>query len=108
MSEASEREQAKLKDMVPEAETFLSAQADQSDNLQRFIERVKSMTGPKELTAALVHEYIEKIVVYAPKQIEGKRVQLLDIYFNGVGIVKPMTPEEMEEAFQKCLKTKTA
>ena len=106
MSEASEREQAKLKDMVPEAEAFLSTQTDQSDNLQRFIERVKSMTEPKELTAELVHKYIEKIVVYAPKQIDGKRVQLLDIYFNGVGIVQPMTPEEMEEAFQKRLKTK--
>ena len=108
MSEALEREQAKLKDMVPEAEAFLSVQTDQSDNLQKFIERVKSMTEPKELTAELVHEYIEKIVVYAPKQIDGKRVQLLDIYFNGVGIVQPMTPEEMEEAFQKRLKIKTA
>ena len=47
-------------------------------------------------------------MVYAPKQIDGKRVQLLDIYFNGVGIVQPMTPEEMEEAFQKRLKAKTA
>ncbi len=108
MSEALEREQAKLKDMVPEAEAFLSVQTDQFDNLQKFIERVKSMTEPKELTAELVHEYIEKIVVYAPKQIDGKRVQLLDIYFNGVGIVQPMTPEEMEEAFQKRLKIKTA
>lgn len=108
MSEALEREQAKLKDMLPEAEAFLSVQTDQSDNLQKFIERVKSMTEPKELTAELVHEYIEKIVVYAPKQVDGKRVQLLDIYFNGVGIVQPMTPEEMEEAFQKRLNNKTA
>lgn len=108
MSEALEREQAQLKDMAPEAEVFLSTQSDQSENLQKFIERVKCLTEPKQLTPELVHEFIEKIVVYAPKIVDGKRVQLLDIYFNGVGIVEPMTPEEMEEAFQQRLKTKTA
>ena len=43
--------------------------------------------------------------------VDGKRIQLLDIYFSGVGIVREMTPEEMEKAFQKRLKaeqTKTA
>ena len=30
----------------------------------------------------------------------SKRVQLLDIYYSGVGILHELTPEEMEEAFQ--------
>ena len=44
--------------------------------------------------------------------LDGKRVQLLDIYYSGVGILHKLTPEEMEEAFQQHLternKEKTA
>ncbi|RGY80315.1 DUF4368 domain-containing protein [Dorea sp. AM58-8] len=60
----------------------------------------------------LIHEFVDKIVVYAPKTIDGKRVQLLDIYYSSVGILHELTPEEMEEAFQQHLaqrnKEKTA
>jgi len=41
----------------------------------------------------------------------GKRVRLIDIYYNGVGILRELTPEEMEEAFQNHMaerKAKTA
>ena len=51
-------------------------------------------------------------MVYAPRYLDGKRVQLLDIYYSGVGILHELTPEEMEEAFQHHLaersKEKTA
>lgn len=60
----------------------------------------------------LIHEFVDKIVVYAPKTIDGKRVQLLDIYYSSVGILHELTSEEMEEAFQQHLaqrnKEKTA
>lgn len=55
------------------------------------------------MTPELIHEFVDKIVVYAPKTIDGKRVQLLDIYYSGVGILNELTPEEMEEAFQQHL-----
>ncbi|MBO5020315.1 MAG: DUF4368 domain-containing protein [Clostridia bacterium] len=54
---------------------------------------------------------IDKIIVYAPRYLDGKRVQLMDIYYNGVGILRELTPEEIEEAFQKHIaerKEKTA
>ena len=111
MAEALEREQSGLKAEVPQMEEFLLGETDKSVGLQKFIEKVKRLTEFTELTPEIVHEYIEKIEVHAPRYVDGKRVQLLDIYFSGVGIVEPMTPEEMEEAFQKRLKaeqTKTA
>ncbi|MCI8332450.1 MAG: DUF4368 domain-containing protein, partial [Clostridiales bacterium] len=55
----------------------------------------------KELTPELIHEFIDKIIVYAPRYLDGKRVQLMDIYYNGVGILRELSPEEMEEAFQE-------
>ncbi len=111
MTEALEREQSELKSKVPQMEAFLSGETDKSVGLQKFIEKVKRLTEFTELTPEIVHEYVEKIEVHAPRYVDSKRVQLLDIYFSGVGIVREMTPEEMEEAFQKRLKaehTKTA
>lgn len=53
------------------------------------------MTQPTLLTAEPVHEFIEKIIVFAPKYIDGQRVQLLDIYRNDVGIIRGQSPKEI-------------
>ena len=49
---------------------------------------------------------------YAPKYLDGKRIQTVDTYYSAVGILDELTPEEMEEVFQKSLaerkKTETA
>ena len=49
---------------------------------------------------------------YAPKYLDGKRIQIVDIHYSGVGILDELTPEEMEESFQKSIaerkKTETA
>ena len=58
----------------------------------------------KELTPELVHEFIEKIVVHAPKYLDGKRYQLIDVYFYGIGLIKELTPEEMEAEMQRQIK----
>ena len=81
------------------------------ENLQKFINKVKQITELKELTPELIHEFIDKIVVYAPRYLNSKRVQVINIYYNGVGILRELTPEEMENAFQQHLskrKQKTA
>lgn len=48
----------------------------------------------------------------APKYLDGKRIQTVDTYYSVVGILDELTPEEMEEVFQKSLaerkKTETA
>ena len=59
------------------------------------------MTRPTELTPELVHEFIEKIVVSEARYVDGKRVQILDIYYNGVGVIKGFSPEEQEEIFER-------
>ncbi|MBQ0037080.1 MAG: DUF4368 domain-containing protein [Clostridiales bacterium] len=42
--------------------------------MQKFIEKVKRLTEFTELTPEIVHEYVEKIEVHAPRYIDGKRV----------------------------------
>lgn len=112
LSLSYEEEQKKLKAAVPEMQAYLETETDKTESLQRFIQKVKQITELKALTPELIHEFVDKIVVYAPRYLDGKRVQLLDIYYSGVGILHELTPEEMEEAFQQHLternKEKTA
>ena len=111
LSMSYEEEQRNLKSALPDMENYLNTETDKTESLQRFIEKVKQITEIKELTAELVHEFIDKIVVHAPRYLDGKRVQIVDIYYNGVGILRELTPEEMEEAFQNHIlehKEKTA
>ena len=111
LSMSYEEEQQELKDAIPEMQRYLETETDKTESLQKFIDKVKRITQIKELTPELIHEFIDKIVVYAPRYLDGKRVQIMDIYYNGVGILRELTPEEMEEAFQKHIaerKEKTA
>ena len=101
MSIAFEDEQKQLKTSIPDMEQYLETETNKSDSLQRFIDRVKCVTQLTELTPETVHEFIEKIVVSNPEYIGGKRHQSLEIYYNGVGIVREPSPEEMEELFQE-------
>lgn len=112
LSLSYEEEQKTLKAAIPEMQAYLEAETDKTESLQRFIQKVKQITELKALTPELIHEFVDKIVVYAPRCLDGKRVQLLDIYYSGVGILHELTPEKMEEAFQHHLaernKEKTA
>ncbi len=50
-----------------------------------FAAIIRKYVGIKELTPAIVNEFIKKIIVHAPEKVNGKRVQKVDIVFNFVG-----------------------
>lgn len=101
LSNTYETEQKELKEKLPEMESYLEAETDKTVNLQKFVQKVKAITEPTELTGKLVHEFIDKIVVSAARYLDGKRYQIIDIYYNGVGIIKPLNHEDMEAGFQR-------
>lgn len=106
MSMSLENEQSELKDRIPSLEDELENAKIKTEGLQRFIDKAKQVTRLEALTPELVHEFIEKIVVSAPEYKDGKRYQSVEIYYNGVGIIREPTPEEMEEYFQEHIKNK--
>ena len=67
----------------------------------KFIEIVKKFTDFSELTAPMINEFIEKIVVHEADKSSGEREQQVDIYLNFIGKFDvPMpepTPEEIAE-----------
>ncbi|MBR2041487.1 MAG: DUF4368 domain-containing protein [Oscillospiraceae bacterium] len=106
MSMSYEKEQQELKESIPILEEYLSTETDKAENLQRFIYKVKRIREIKELTPELIHEFIEKIVVSSPRYFDGKRYQIVDIYYNGIGIIRGLTPEDTEEVFERELEQK--
>ena len=78
-------------------QAYLETETDKTESLQKFVQKVKQITELQALTPELIHEFVDRIVVYAPRYLDGKRVQLLDIYYSGVGILHELTPEEMEK-----------
>ena len=101
LSMSLESEQRSLKATVPELESAVNTTASEEEGLQRFIEKVRRVTRMTELTPELVHEFIEKIVVSKPDYRDGKRYQTIDIYYNGVGVIREPSPEEMERYFKE-------
>ena len=88
LSLSYEEEQKTLKAAVPEMQAYLETETDKTESLQRFIQKVKQITELKALTPELIHEFVDKIVVYAPRYLDGRRVQASpDIYYSGVGIL---------------------
>ncbi len=106
MSMSLENEQSELKDRIPSLEDELENAKIKTEGLQQFIDKAKQVTRLEALTPELVHEFIEKIVVSAPKYKDGKRYQSVEIYYNGVGIIREPTSDEMEEYFEEHIKNK--
>ena len=59
-------------------------------NVERFLSIVERYTDIPELTPCILHEFVEKIVVYAASDPKGKnRTQEIDIYYKGIGALEP-------------------
>ena len=106
MSMFLENEQSELRDRIPALENELENAKIKTEGLQRFIDKAKQVTRPNSLTPELVHEFIEKIVVSAPEYKDGKRYQEIAIYYNGIGIIREPTAQEMEEYFEEHIRRK--
>lgn len=67
-------------------------QADLSDleqesvNVDRFLAVVRKYTEVKELTPAIIHEFIDKIIIHQPDSPHKNRVQKVEIIYNNIGM----------------------
>lgn len=98
MSQSYEREQRELKERTYFLRQELSKAKEQSDNVMRFMRSVRKYTEIIELTPEIVREFVQKVVVYQAEKINGRRMQRIDIYFNGVGQILLPTQDKRETA----------
>ena len=92
MSAAYEKEQRELQESASALRSILEEADAVSVNIESFLDMVKKYTDPTELTPALLHELVEKIVVHEGDKSSGHRVQQIDVYYNFIGEIY-LSPE---------------
>ena len=98
MSQSYEQEQRELKERSYHLRQELSIAKEQSDNVTRFMRSVRKYTEITELTPEIVREFVQKVVVYQAEKINGRRMQRIELYFNGVGQIFLPVQDKRETA----------
>jgi hypothetical protein len=91
---------AEIVKLQSEIDTFNSATV----NIDKFIELVKRHTEFTEFSAALLNEFVEKVIVHEAVRVDGVRTQDIEIFFAFIGKVE--LPEEMKAPSQQKQKPK--
>ena len=98
--ESYDKEQSELEKRMEELNAAVAAQDKKRDNPQKFIAVVKRYEDFSELTAPMLNELVEKILVHEADKSSGERKQKVDIYFNFIGKFALPKPEILPEEEQ--------
>ena len=96
MSASYEAEQKQLEDRKAELEAFIATAKEDRLNVDSFLGMVRKYTDITELTAEIIHSFVEKIEVLKPEKVPGTRTkkQTIVIYWNFIGAVEIPDTEE--------------
>ena len=105
-----DKEQQEIKLKIEKLTEILNYTGKKNDNINQFITNVKKYTEITELTPEILNELIEKILIHQAENVNDKKVQEIDIYYRGVGIISfPVSFDDMKMAIEKMInKRKTA
>ena len=104
-----DKEQQELKIKIEQLSNEIEIKEKKETDLTQFISNVKKYTEIDELTPEILNELIEKIAIHQTQKINGKKVQEIDIYYRGVGIISfPLSLKDIETTIEKILNKKTA
>jgi hypothetical protein len=87
MSSKFEAEQAELKGVATVLEKDLAVLESEAVNVDKFLSVVRKYTEIEELTPAIIHEFIDRIIIHDPEQARGNRRQKVEIIYNNIGAV---------------------
>ncbi|MDL2254322.1 DUF4368 domain-containing protein, partial [Ruminococcaceae bacterium OttesenSCG-928-I18] len=87
MAAKFEDEQAELREQAAVLETAVAEDERKAVNVDRFLTLVRKYTTIGELTPAIVHEFIEKIVVHEAEGGRKNRTQKVEILYANVGAI---------------------
>ncbi len=99
-----DNEQKELKIKIEQLSKEINNTEKKTTDLTQFISNVKKYTEITELTPEILNELIEKILVHQAEKVNGKKVQEIDIYYRGVGIISfPVSLEDMTMVIEKMI-----
>ncbi len=94
MSLTYENEQSELNSRIAELEKLLTTEKEKSLNTEHFLSVIRDYTEIKELSCEVIRAFIDKVFVHKVVKVDGKRVQTIEIYYNGIGKIE--IPQENE------------
>ena len=104
-----DKEQQELKLKIEQLSKDIENTEKKDTDITQFISNVKKYTETTNLTAEILNELIEKIVIHHHEKIDGTKTQEIDIYYRGVGIISfPLSMNDIEITINKILNRKTA
>ena len=99
-----DKEQKELKTKIEQLSKEIDNTEKKTTDLTQFISNVKKYTEITELTPEILNELIEKILIHQTEKVNGKKIQEIDIYYRGVGIISfPVSLEDMTMVIEKML-----
>ena len=104
-----DKEQQELKLKIEQLSKDIEDTEKKDIDVTQFISNIKKYTEVNHLTAEILNELVEKIVIHQQEKIDGKKTQEIDIYYRGVGIISfPVSMNDIEITINKILNRKTA
>ena len=104
-----DKEQQELKTKIEQLSKDIENTKKKDTDITQFISNVKKYTEITELSPKILNELIEKIVIHQQEKVNSKKVQEIDIYYRGVGIISfPVSTDDIEITINKILNRKTA
>ena len=85
LSQQYEKEQAEIEQLAAVLEREIEVQIGQVSDVNEFLELVDKYLNIQELDAAILNEFVSKIVVCSPVEENGRKQVQIDLYFAYVG-----------------------
>ena len=105
LSSDYEKEQHELEISMKEIREKLMQFEDDTDRTEEFLCLVHRYTDIQELTPAIVNEFVDRVLVHKIKEMDGDRIQEIEIFLNYIGRVElpaqELSVEEMAEEEKK-------
>lgn len=90
-------EQENLKLSACELSKKLETLGEVYDSCEKWIELIAKYQNLQELDAPIINELCEKILIYEPQKIDGRRVQKIEIFYRFVGQIPELVEEKLHE-----------
>lgn len=87
LSAEYETEQKTVRQTILELQVLIESGRQEQYDLAQLLKNVRKYTDPETLTAELLNDLIDRIVIHAPDKSSGHRKQKLEIYYKAVGII---------------------